>query len=540
MSGNIGDKIKKELKNENNFKLVKELDGKRIRVLMDNKNSFKLIDPKTGKHIKVLMDNDKSFKLVTNPNAKKILMDNDKSFRLLNRNGETINFKLKDGSSFKLMVNNKTKSKKKKVSNEDKILELTDVKKEKKQRSKFETFFVEPSFNLLEMIVTIVLISSLLVFAVLWICRDNGVGPSSLNNPSNKYQTITDSSLTEFIDLYTDIVENYYEDINTDELLDVVTKAMIEYLGDNYTGFMNEYDARNLRDQLNGKYEGLGFEIATTKEDEKIVVIKVYEGSPAEKAGILAGDVIKSVNEVSVDGKNSGEISLLIKDKLTGTIKVVVDRDGEEKSFFVKKGTVIINSVHTELFGTTGYIKIDVFSNMAVNQVQSALSDLESKGMTSLVVDVRNNNGGYIDSAYNIADLFIPKNKVIYKLQTNKDVKTFKGTANNAKDYKVAVLINGGSASASEVFALAMRDSYGSLLIGSKSFGKGTVQETSELTSGSLVKYTIAKWLGPNGESINGKGIVPDIYADMGADYIKEQTYENDGQLQRAIKAVNE
>lgn len=315
---------------------------------------------------------------------------------------------------------------------------------------------------------------------------------------------------------------------------------MLEYLGDSYTGYLDEYEARNLKDRLEGSYEGLGIEIATRTDDEAVIVTGVFEGSAAEKAGIKPGDIIKSVNEVEVEGKNSGEISILIKDKLTGTIRVVVERDEKTLTFDVKKGKVIIRSVTSELFGTVGYIKIDTFSNAAVSQVQEALLELEKAGMTSLVVDVRNNEGGYLDSAYRIADLFIKKNKVIYKLQTNEGTKVYESTSNSSKKYEVAVLINGGSASASEVFALAMKDSYGATLVGSKSYGKGTVQETAELSTGSLVKYTIAKWLGPNGESINGTGIIPDILANLGADYMKEQTYENDGQLQRAIKAVTE
>lgn len=517
MSGNL----KNSLNNETKVKYSK-LKDKLKSFIMDEEKSFKLIDPKTGKE-------------------RKIIMDPEKSFKLVNLDGEEVKLK---GKLFKINLEKIKVKKKTKITKaeEEKILVLLDEKdlKDKKyEKSKFEKFFTEPTFNLLEILIALVLIGVIAIFVTLG-AKDKDNNNNTLNDPNKEYETINDSRLTEFIDLYTDVINNYYQNVDSDELLDTVTKAMIEYLGDAYTGYIDEYEARNLKDRLEGKYNGLGFEIATRTDDDAVIVTNIFKGTTAEKSGIKPGDVIKSVNEIDVTGKNSGEVSILIKDKLTGVIRVVVEREGKLMTFDIEKGEVIIQAVSTEMFGNTGYIKIDSFSKAAVLQVQNALSKLEKEGMTSLVVDVRNNEGGYLDSAFHISDLFIKKNKVIYKLKTSKETKTFKGTASSSKNYKVAVLINGGSASAAEVFALAMRDSYGATLVGSKSYGKGTVQETTELSTGSLVKYTVAKWLGPNGESINGVGIVPDVHANLGAAYMKEQTHENDGQLQRAIKAVTE
>lgn len=423
----------------------------------------------------------------------------------------------------------------KKKENEE-TLEIVDLDTvHKKEKTKFKSFFTEPSFNLLEMLITLILVCSIVGVAIIWIEKKDA--QEHKNDSLNGYESIKDGRLIEFIDLYTDIIENYYDNVDSDELLDIVTESMVEYLGDAYTGYMDKAESRNLQDKLEGKYEGLGIEVGTTKE-EKIVVAKIFEGSPASKSDIKIGDVIKEVAGISLADKSASELSLLIKDSLTGKISVLIERNGKEETIVIDKGTVIINSVTTEIFDNVGYLKIDTFSNSAVNQVENALLDLESKGITSLVVDVRYNNGGYLRSAERIADLFIPKNKIIYQLKTNKKTTLYKALSATKRDYKVAVLINGMSASASEVFALAMKESYGATLVGTRSYGKGTVQQTSELSTGSLVKYTVASWLSPNGESINQKGITPDENADIGSEYIKNQTYENDGQLQAALKAI--
>lgn len=423
----------------------------------------------------------------------------------------------------------------KKKENEE-TLEIVDLDTvHKKEKTKFKSFFTEPSFNLLEMLITLILVCSIVGVAIIWIEKKDA--QEHKNDSLNGYESIKDGRLIEFIDLYTDIIENYYDNVDSDELLDIVTESMVEYLGDAYTGYMDKAESRNLQDKLEGKYEGLGIEVGTTKE-EKIVVAKIFEGSPASKSDIKIGDVIKEVAGISLADKSASELSLLIKDSLTGKISVLIERNGKEETIVIDKGTVVINSVTTEIFDNVGYLKIDTFSNSAVNQVENALLDLESKGITSLVVDVRYNNGGYLRSAERIADLFIPKNKIIYQLKTNKKTTLYKALSATKRDYKVAVLINGMSASASEVFALAMKESYGATLVGTRSYGKGTVQQTSELSTGSLVKYTVASWLSPNGESINQKGITPDENADIGSEYIKNQTYENDGQLQAALKAI--
>lgn len=509
-------------------KLIKELNGKPVRFLMENDKIFRLIDPKTGKNLKVLMDDKYSFKLVTY-SGKKDTTISDLGKKFSSKTRKLVNIKLKDGTNIKFTTDGNNKKNKVEV-----VKGKANI--ENYGKSKFERFFTEKSFNLLEVMISLILavIAIILLFGIL---KDDKK-PSD-NNSLNGYESIKDSSLTEFIDLYTSITNNYINDVDSSEMLDVVTEAMLKYLGDNYSGYLDPSEARSLMDKLNGKYQGLGFEI-TTDENGDSKVTYIFENSNAFKSGIKVGDKILSVAGIDVTEKNSSDISLLIKDKLSGLLKVEVERDGKKLEFDIEKGDVIINAVTTEMFGNVGYLKIDAFSNMAFDQVKNALNDLESKGMKSLVVDVRYNNGGYLDSAYKIADLFIEKGKNIYQLKTNKETTVYQAVTADKKNYKVAVLINGTSASASEVFALAMKNSYGATLLGSRSYGKGTVQETTQLSTGSLVKYTIANWLGPNGENINNKGINPDKFVDMGAAYIKDQTYENDGQLQEAIKVVSE
>lgn len=507
------------LNDKNSFKLVKQLDGKPVRLLMDNDKSFKLIDSKTGKSIKVLMDDDKSFKLVTN---KSIIMPNDKSFKLVNND---LKITLKNGKSIKLSKNSSNK----------KIKFVSGEEEKNKNKSKFEIFFTEKSFNLLEILVTIVLVVAAMLLVTDVLKDDKDDNKSSLN----EYESIIDPNLTEFIDLYTKINENYYKDIDSGEMLDKITEAMLEYLGDTYSSYIDEAQARNLMDELNGKYEGLGLQISTD-DNKNLVIVNIFEKSNAYNSGLKAGDIITEVAGIDVTKKDSSEVSLLIKDKLSGVLTVKVKRGKEELEFAIKKGTVIIDSVTSQVMDKVGYVKIDTFSAMTANQVAEAIKSMNEESIERLVIDVRYNTGGYLDAAYNVANLFVEKGKTIYQLKTSEETTKYTAKTGNKFSYPVAILMNGTSASASEVFALAMRDSYGAKLVGAKSYGKGTVQETSKLSTGALVKYTIANWLGPKGENIDGVGIKPDVDVSMGSLYMKEPTQKNDKQLQEAIKVVSE
>ena len=187
-----------------------------------------------------------------------------------------------------------------------------------------------------------------------------------------------------------------------------------------------------------------------------------------------------------------------------------------------------------------GYIELSVFAANTYSQFEQKLTELESRNIDSLIIDVRDNSGGYLSTVTDIASLFLDKSKIIYQLDTKGIVEQVYAKTNSSRNYKIAVLINGNSASASEILAGALKESYGATIIGVNSFGKGTVQKAYQLESGATVKYTIQKWLTPNGNWINEVGITPDVKVELDNNYYKNPSDSTDNQLQMAIKNLSE
>ena len=267
-----------------------------------------------------------------------------------------------------------------------------------------------------------------------------------------------------------------------------------------------------LNERLNGQYTGVGIEITANKNDNKIIINKVFSNSSAMDAGLRAGDELIALDGVLLSDKEYTYVSDTIKSSKKDTFKIKYIRDGKEYEITLKKKNVLIDSVVSKEYGNVGYIQIQTFSATTSKQVKDKINGF-SKNIDSIVIDVRNNTGGYLSAAYEIADYFVAKGKPIYQLKDKEGkVTTYKAKNNVLREFKgISVLINEYSASASEVLTLALKESANATTIGIKSYGKGTVQETDTLSSGAMVKYTTAYWLSPNGNSINTIGISPDI-----------------------------
>ena len=242
------------------------------------------------------------------------------------------------------------------------------------------------------------------------------------------------------------------------------------------------------------------------------------------------------LNGNDITNSSAADVSNSIKKSNQSSVELSVLRDGITITKTVNIKNVNVPSVSKENFNDIGYIKIDTFSNTTYTQFKEALEALEKNNINGLVIDVRNNGGGYLNSAAEIAELFIEKGKNIYGLENKKGKTFYEDNTKTQRNYKIAVLINSSSASASEILASALKESYGATIIGTTSYGKGTVQETSKLSSGGMVKYTTAYWLTPNGNSVNNVGIKPDI--EIILDKTDEYQYETDNQLQGALNAV--
>lgn len=396
---------------------------------------------------------------------------------------------------------------------------ITNMPKEKKIKNKKDKI---ATFNLIEVIVIIIMTS--LVVSV----------STGIIVYKNYYKIDKTSSNKDYLKeleyAYNNILNSYVEKVDEKELTNAAIKGMYNYLGDPYTSYLDKDSTDNLMDRLKGEYKGIGVEITTNESGT--VVMTVFENSPAEEAGIMVGDIITKVKGVDVNGKTTSEVSNMIK-STNGNVEIEVNRGGITKTLTLKVSTVSIKSVIKNKYDKTGYLRIETFSNTTYKQFKESLETLEKDGIENLIVDVRNNGGGFLNSAVEIAELFVEKGKPIYGLQTKDKKEMYKDTTKEKREYKVIVLINGGSASASEVLAAALKESYGATLLGTKSYGKGTVQDTSELESGGMIKYTTAYWLTPKGVTINEKGLTPDI--EVTGSFKDKMTLENDVELQTAI-----
>lgn len=347
-------------------------------------------------------------------------------------------------------------------------------------------------------------------------------------------------NLGKFFDTYQIITNKYYGEVELDSLEEAAINGILESVGDNYTIYANSDAAAEFDESVSGVYEGIGCTIS--QNDDSIFVVSVYDDSPASKAGLKEGDII-----VSVDSKDSMEYGLnglsdYIKNNSNNEVNMVILRDGEEQNLTLKKGNVELPVVVSKTFedndSKVGYIGISLFTSVSFKQFKKELDLLEKEKIDSLIIDVRSNNGGYLSSVEDILSYLLPKGKVLYQTQSSSKKKKVKDKTKDMRSYPIAVLVNSGSASASEVLASCIKESYGGMIIGTKTFGKGTVQQVKKLSDGSMIKYTTENWLTPDGNWINETGIEPTVLVEMDKTYYENPSDETDNQLQKALEML--
>ncbi len=344
----------------------------------------------------------------------------------------------------------------------------------------------------------------------------------------------TTISLNEFTSTYNEIVDNYYQEIDKDKLLEAGISGMIKYLGDPYSTYMNKDDAENFNEDVDGTYQGIGAEIKYN--DEHLPMIgKVFENSPAEKSGLKENDILLKVNGEDVTKKGLSDIANLVKGDKDTTVNITIKRDGEEQEIILTRAVVDNISVTSEIIEENGkkigYIYISIFASNTTKQFENELKILEEDHIDSLIIDVRGNSGGYLTTVTDIISLFIPKGETIYQLKTKDKVEVITDKTDESRKYPVVILADGGSASASEVLVGAFSETYHAKIVGAKTFGKGRVQKVFTLSSGALFKYTYQEWLTPKGNYIDRVGITPDVevsykYISDGKDTQKDKAIE--------------
>lgn len=320
---------------------------------------------------------------------------------------------------------------------------------------------------------------------------------------------------TEFQKLYEAYDEmnlNYFEDIDQAAVIDGAINGMVDALKDPYSDYLNEEEARQLNESISSSFEGIGAEIK--EQDGYIAVVSPIKNSPAERAGILPNDKISAVDGKSIQGMSSSEAVLLIRGEKGTTVALTILRgNNEPMTVKVVRDVIPLETVYHELDEDgIGHVRITSFSTGTYDELIAALDDMEANGLKALIVDVRQNPGGILNGAADIADLFIEKGKNLFQYESKgKKPDVYPATGGRKVEVPVTVVIDDGSASASEILAGALSESADIKLVGVTTFGKGTVQSPQDLPDGSNLKLTTAKWLTPNGNWIHEKGIKPDV-----------------------------
>ena len=347
-----------------------------------------------------------------------------------------------------------------------------------------------------------------------------------------------DEELQDFIENYDYIVENYYGDVDKTKLIDSAIAGMLTTLDKN-SAYVGGEDT-NFSIYLEGTYEGTGIQVYND-EDNNVVIYSVFEGSAASKAGLQAGDIIVKLNDKDTTNMTISNFADLVK-KQKGTFNITYKREGKEKSVKLSVDKVELKSVFSKVIKKEdkkiGYIRVSIFANNTYEQFKKELQDLEDNNIDGLVIDLRGNSGGHLSAAEEIISLFLDSSHPIYQIKTKEYQKKYYSTGKETKKYKISILIDGNSASASEVVTSALMEQYGAKTIGEKSYGKGTVQELQTLPNGEQYKLTTKSWLTSKGEVIDGKGIKPDYEVSLDDKYLEDPSDENDNQLQKALEIV--
>jgi len=342
------------------------------------------------------------------------------------------------------------------------------------------------------------------------------------------------------------LIDKYYLDkIDNDELESYLYKGLMAGLGDPYSTYYTAEEYKELTEDTEGVYRGIGVTMQKDVSTGAVTVVKCFEGAPGAEAGLQPQDQLVKVNGEDITDKELSEVVKMIKTSESDTVTLTILREGESdyREVEVTLDTVEAPMVeHEMLDNKIGYITINQFAETTASQYETALEDLNNQGMERLIVDVRDNPGGLLTSVCDVLDSMLPEELLVYTEDKNGKKSEYNATGTDQFDKPMVILVNGNSASAAEIFSGALQDYKVAKLVGTTTFGKGIVQQIFNLSDGSAVKMTISKYYTPSGRCIHGTGLEPDIEVDL-PDELKNQVSidkSEDTQLQKAIETVKE
>lgn len=337
------------------------------------------------------------------------------------------------------------------------------------------------------------------------------------------------------------LIEQYYiGEVDKEALSEGVYKGYIEGLEDPYSAYYDEEETEQMNESLSGEFGGIGALMSQDKDTGVITILQVYEDSPAMKAGMEDGDTLYKVEGEEVTGEDLSEVVSKVKGEKGTRVTVTVRRagTGEEKELTITRDTIEAQTVSFEMKeNQTGYLRISEFDSVTYEQYKNALEELEGQGMQRLIVDLRGNPGGNLETVSDILDLMLPEGLIVYIEDKNGEKTEYTSDEEHQFTKPLAVLIDGNSASASEIYAGAIQDYGTGTIIGTRSYGKGVVQSVFDLQDGTSVKLTMAEYFTPKGRNIDGKGIEPDVEVE----YVYDNEHpEADNQLEKAMEVLGQ
>lgn len=382
--------------------------------------------------------------------------------------------------------------------------------------------------------------------------------PDATPGPTPILETISCAEPSEafavLCETYAEIKSQYVDEISDEALVDAAVRGMVEYgLTDPYSGYLTPDQYESARDDLSGEFSGIGAEVGmenlvdpddlasctVVTETCAMVIVAPLEGSPAEEAGLQPGDQVLAVDGNSTTGQSVSALVHLVRGEAGTDVTLTIRRDGETQDITVTRAVIDLNEVTSELLAdNVGYVRLTSFTDRAPGRVSEAIADLRDQGANRFVLDLRGNPGGYIVAAQSIASEFVPAGELLFTVESGEDVQEWRAEDGQLQDaaIPVVVLVNAGSASASEIVAAALQDHERATILGEPTFGKNTVQVWRDLPNGGGLRLTTDRWFTPDHNSVAPDGVQPDVVVASPDDPQSDE----DPQLDRALELLTE
>lgn len=388
--------------------------------------------------------------------------------------------------------------------------------------------------------IMLIIVVALITFVTTTAFLYNKLGTSSYANLNIK--GISSELIKKLYAVRTILNEKYISEMSEEDLINGAIKGYVEGIGDKYTEYFTKEEMEDFETETEGNYVGIGIYMYLNTEANTVEVLYPIEDSPAEKVGILTGDIIKKIDGVEYTGEDFEEIAKYIKGKEGTKVKIEVERNGKTLEFEVERKTVDLYPIKSEVLDkNVGYIKISSFDSGCAKEFKETFNELNKNELTGLIIDVRNNGGGIVEETLEIADYALERNDIILitkDKQGNKEIE--KSTKKPIIQIPIVILTNEASASASEILVAALKDNGKATVVGEKTYGKGVIQELLTLSDGSGIKITTEEYYTPNENKINKIGIEPDEKVSLPKEVISSYNLERkyDTQLQKAIEIL--